>query len=458
MLRAAAFALLTALLASGLSGQPGPPASLVLANLRVLDVVGGRYQPVRALVVQQGRVAALQPAGSSPLPAATTQLDATGLTAVPGLIDVWVQAVPSPALDVDFFHALALAHGVTTARVVDARPEWLLSQRKRVRAGELLAPRIVVAGPPITTGGAGPAWRATGPAAPGLLLPSAIAASAAAVGAEVGRQAGAGVEWVRLGPALTVDAVRAAAARRQRARLSAAPGVTPATDLAAAGVTLLEGLYGPLPGRRAEPNRTDGDSPPSVIDPDRAWAATGPNGQVSLARRLAATGIAVTPLLRATSRARGEGWKAESPLLPDRLRRAQEGPAPSAAATAARRSFVSSFARAGGKIAAASGAGADGWPVPGLGLHLELAELTALGLSPLDAIRSATSVNAEVLGAPDEGRIAVGGRAAFFLVDGDPLTDIRALQRIRHICLDGELLDREALLQQAQRAAKGRLR
>lgn len=460
MPRAAVLALPSALLVGALLAAAAPQASLVLVNVRLLDVNGGRYVPVRALVVQGARIAALHGEAPTTMPAATTQLDVTGLTAVPGLIDLWVQAIPGPALEVDFFHALSLAHGVTTVRVVDARPEWLLAQRRRVRAGEILAPRIVVAGPALAPRGAGPAWRAAGPGDPGLLLPTALVPDAPAAAREAERQAGAGVEWVRLGPALTPDVVRAAAgsARRKGARLSAVPGVTAATDLAGAGVTLLDGLYGPLSGRReaTSPEQEATGAPP--FDADRAWAATSPAERASLARRLASSGIAVAPLLRATSRARGERSKAEAALLPERLRRAPGSGAPGAAATAARASLLSSFARAGGKVAAGSGAGSDGWPLPGLGLHLELAELKALGLTPLAAIRSATSVNADVLGAPSEGRLAVGARAAFLLVEGDPLADLQALERIRHVVLDGEVLDRDALLRQARRAAAGRVR
>ncbi len=42
---------------------------------------------------------------------------------------------------------------------------------------------------------------------------------------------------------------------------------------------------------------------------------------------------------------------------------------------------------------------------------------------PLDALRSMTSVNAELLGRNDLGRIAVGAVADCVLLDGNPLDD-----------------------------------
>ena len=42
---------------------------------------------------------------------------------------------------------------------------------------------------------------------------------------------------------------------------------------------------------------------------------------------------------------------------------------------------------------------------------------------PLNTLRSATSVNADLLGRPDLGRVRIGGAADFLIVDGDPFTD-----------------------------------
>jgi imidazolonepropionase-like amidohydrolase len=46
-----------------------------------------------------------------------------------------------------------------------------------------------------------------------------------------------------------------------------------------------------------------------------------------------------------------------------------------------------------------------------------------------DIVRSATSVNADLLHRPDLGRISVGATADLIVVDGDPLTDIGVLAR-----------------------------
>ena len=54
----------------------------------------------------------------------------------------------------------------------------------------------------------------------------------------------------------------------------------------------------------------------------------------------------------------------------------------------------------------------------------ELVLMAEAGLSPLDALRAATSVPARVFGLTDRGRVAPGLRADLVLVDGDPQLDI----------------------------------
>ncbi|TDD50700.1 amidohydrolase [Kribbella antibiotica] len=87
-------------------------------------------------------------------------------------------------------------------------------------------------------------------------------------------------------------------------------------------------------------------------------------------------------------------------------------------------------------------AGTDA-PNPGLvfgaSLHRELQHLVAAGLTPAEAITAATAAPAEVFGLSDRGRLTLGARADLLLVDGDPLTDITATQRIQNTWVAGEV-------------------
>ncbi len=69
------------------------------------------------------------------------------------------------------------------------------------------------------------------------------------------------------------------------------------------------------------------------------------------------------------------------------------------------------------------------------------AQLCDLGMHPAQALRTVTSVAAEVCGLKQwKGRIAAGFHADLLAVQGDPLTDAAALHRIRAIYRGGALV------------------
>jgi imidazolonepropionase-like amidohydrolase len=75
--------------------------------------------------------------------------------------------------------------------------------------------------------------------------------------------------------------------------------------------------------------------------------------------------------------------------------------------------------------------------IPGFAEHHELELMVAAGLTPMQAITSATGENAKLLHAPDRGTIAVGKRADLLVLDADPLVDIRNTQRIVAVYHEG---------------------
>ena len=94
---------------------------------------------------------------------------------------------------------------------------------------------------------------------------------------------------------------------------------------------------------------------------------------------------------------------------------------------------------------AASGAPLHG-AMPGISLHTELEMLVRLGLSPREALAAATSNYAIEFGWNELGLIAPGRRADVLVVDGDPTVNIWNARRISGLIVDGNLLDRDALL------------
>jgi hypothetical protein len=85
---------------------------------------------------------------------------------------------------------------------------------------------------------------------------------------------------------------------------------------------------------------------------------------------------------------------------------------------------------------------------PGFSLHEELELLVRSGLTPLEALRTATYNPAQFLGALDSlGSIEKGKIADLLLLDGNPLSDIRNTRRISAVIANGRVFDRAAIAQ-----------
>ena len=76
----------------------------------------------------------------------------------------------------------------------------------------------------------------------------------------------------------------------------------------------------------------------------------------------------------------------------------------------------------------------------GASLHNELQLLVKAGLTPIEALRAATSTPARRFGLTDRGRIVPGARADLLLVDGDPTTNISDTLSIRAVWRQGTQL------------------
>jgi len=105
-------------------------------------------------------------------------------------------------------------------------------------------------------------------------------------------------------------------------------------------------------------------------------------------------------------------------------------------------------ARARGKKIAAATLSGTTLLVHGPMLHNELRLLVKAGLTPAEALRAATSDAADCLGAEAKaGRLQAGGDASLVLVEGNPIEDIAATERIVEVFFHGEKVNRNALVE-----------
>jgi imidazolonepropionase-like amidohydrolase len=121
------------------------------------------------------------------------------------------------------------------------------------------------------------------------------------------------------------------------------------------------------------------------------------------------------------------------------------------APTAARREEILAYnfprmIAAGARIVLGTDTGIQPGHTFGSGEHVELARWVQLGLTPAQAIVAATGRPAELMGLEDMGTLATGKRADFIVLDANPLENIRNTRRISSVYLDGVKFDRDALL------------
>jgi hypothetical protein len=320
------------------------------------------------------------------------------------------------------------------------RTGWGVAQRERSISGGIVAPRLWTSGRGINQGASPDRWLfdATDPSV--------------AIG-EVQRQIDAKVNWIAGYESLPPDIYKAMtdAVRRTSVRVSGQPGASSMNDLAAAGVGSIETLAYPLKPRTGP-----------AAD---AWLAAAARDLTALQTRLVRARVTLVPMMAAAMAGAFPDEVAQDPALewlPEARRaalKAELGKLPAAEAAKAKRAwtsqaaFLKRFVNARGRVAAGTGFELGGYPVPGVGLHRELAALVRAGLPPIEAIRAATSTAADLVGAKPAGvRFAPGTDANFIIVAGDPLETIEDLARITHVVRAGEVFDPKVLLARARQA------
>lgn len=108
---------------------------------------------------------------------------------------------------------------------------------------------------------------------------------------------------------------------------------------------------------------------------------------------------------------------------------------------------VHEIVKGGGRITAGTDSPINPY---GLSLLMELENYASGGLTPIEVLRTATMVSAEAMGAgADLGSIEPGKLADLTIVDGDPLTNIKDLKRVRRVVKGGEVFDVETLLRRS---------
>lgn len=444
------------LLAAAVAAAAEPPV-LAIRDVTIVDVVSGRLVGPRTVLVAEGRIAAVGARGEVLEPDGAQVLEAAGRYLIPGLVDMHVHLFNnhSGRPHNDWTFPLFVAHGVTGVREMWTQPGSMAvvaGWRRQVEAGTLVAPRVLAAGARVQEAAPHDARRA------------------------VREVAGAGADFVKVFSRIPRSGWRAVLAEAGARDLPVAghvPAQVSLLEAAAAGQRSNEHLTQvyeactpieqALLAERAglDPERLGArmheQEPRMLAAFDAAHCrevarALADSGQVqvptlSMARvdlALLDPAHAVDPRLRVLREDERARWQR---IL------GQLGPVDAVLAEqrwAVTRKITGILSAAGVPLLA----GTDSpMPLvyPGWSLHEELALLVESGLTPIEALRTATIAPARFLGLEAQaGSVQVGRRADLVVLDADPLADINHTRSIRAVVLGGRVLDRgmlDAMLQ-----------
>ena len=140
------------LLAAAVLASVGPASAqtVTIDNVTIVDVTNGRLQSRRTIVIEGTRIVRIETATQSTRAAAT--LDGTGMFVIPGLWDMHIHAYFTN--DTARFHStsevmlpLFVVNGVTGVRDLGSNLDATLAARDSVAAHQLVGPRMLVSGP-----------------------------------------------------------------------------------------------------------------------------------------------------------------------------------------------------------------------------------------------------------------------------------------------------------------------
>ena len=126
-----------------------PTGALVLRNARIVTMRGLEVLERGDLVIRGNRIVAVGAAGSVSVPDGAEERDMAGATILPGFVDTHAHLRPAAGIHAaqPWEYLANLAFGITTTRDPQTGVSDVLTYADRVRAGEILGPRIYSTGP-----------------------------------------------------------------------------------------------------------------------------------------------------------------------------------------------------------------------------------------------------------------------------------------------------------------------
>jgi imidazolonepropionase-like amidohydrolase len=432
-------------------------ADILIRNANIVDVKTGEVLARRSILIHGDRIQSIAP---SIQPTHNAQIvDARGKYVIPGLWDMhvhlWYKQNQFP---------MFLAWGVTGVRDMGSNLDQVKRWRAEIKSGDLLGPHIETCGPPVD------GTPSDDPKLPITLVRTPAEARTAYDHLEQDLN----VDFIKILSHLPRDAYFALIERARKWGLPVAghvPDSVTVDEAITARQNSMEHLMGVLlscsseeqkirPLRALAMEQKDGKALAGYAE--RVLVTFDPTKASTLFERMARYSSYQVPTLvmwRRNTYADADDVVHDPRLrfIPAAIRKDWDDPReikkniPESTMGLVSHQYerlawvVAQMQRQGVPIMAGTDTG-DPYTFPGYDLHRELQLLVKAGLTPAQALRSATLTPAEYLDSDESlGSVGQGKMADLVFLDADPLKDIRNTQRISAVILGGKYLSRAKL-------------
>ncbi len=436
-----------------------PSRPLAFVHVTIIDATGAPPKPDMTVVISGGRITAIETSTKLEVPDGARVVDGTGKFLIPGLWDMHIHLDDSELWPLhvsreekEMIFPLLIANGITGVRDMGGSLEQLQQWRQRITLGQLLGPRIFMSGPFVDGNSA--AWL-------GTVQVTTEAEGRAAVRSLSRR----GADFIKVYNSIPRPAYFGIADEAKRLGIDFAghiPDLITAAEASDAGQKSVEHMIGILLScstnedafrREVAETYDDPNAPvtPLVRGDPAVLASFSKEKCALLFARFRKNGTWQCPTLHNNWR---HAHSFDSALMndprvryyPKRFRFYERLP-----------QLVREMQQAGVGILAGSDAGANEYSVPGFSLHDELAEFVDAGLTPMEALQTATLNPARYFGMTDAfGTVELGKTADLILLEANPLDNIRNTQKIAGVILNGRLISKpelQKMLSDAEAAA-----
>ena len=441
---------------------------VILEHVRVIDGTGAEAVGDRNVVIEEGKIAAVQAGTDVAAAAGTTVIDLRGYSVMPGIVGMhnhlfyiarpnfradWNSEPPIVAPQMSFSAPrLYLAGGVTTMRTTGSVETYAdINLKHEIDRGELPGPHMDVTGPYLE-------------GAHGYFLQMHWLSSADEARQFVDYWADRGASSFKAYMNITRAELKAAIDEAHKRGIKVTGHLCSVTYKEAAELGIDDLEHGFFVNTQLDPGKKRDQCSESMGD--YTLEHMDPNGVEAkdLMAMLVTHHVAITSTLpvfegdiAGRPPLRAAALEAMSPLAREAYlyirNRPQDKPSRRDGAMLFKRDMEleRAFAAAGGLLLAGPDPTGDGGVVPGFGDQREIELLVEAGFSPVEAIKIATLNGAVYLGRQDQiGSIVAGKNADLVVIKGDPATKISDIESVEIVFKDGIGYDSQKLLESVQ--------